>query len=185
MISHKKNILPDAADTAAHSCSPSEKTSVSPILFMRRKVRIPTYVLFNSTTSSSLQGTVSAFFAGKTPAYIMHKEIGGLTLYFFFNSTISGSRQISPSMLYIPSTMMIIFFHGRCVRGWPSTMLSRSTCSKCDGTVLTEQQGTTFRGERRYLGLLREETSVRAISIRSMISTHAMRERSGLRSQSF
>lgn len=40
-------------------------------------------------------------------------------------------RQIwPPPHLKTPSTTMRIFFHGRCVRGWPSHTASRSLCSK-------------------------------------------------------
>lgn len=56
-----------------------------------------------------------------------------ITLYFLHIATISGSWQSSPSILYMPSTTTIIFFHGLCVLGCPSAICSLKTFSKCDG----------------------------------------------------
>lgn len=56
-----------------------------------------------------------------------------ITLYFLQMATISGSLHISPSMLYMPSTTTIIFFHGLCDLGCPSAICSLRTLSKCDG----------------------------------------------------
>lgn len=58
-----------------------------------------------------------------------------LTLYFFATATISLRRHNSPSILYIPSTITMIFFQGLWVRACPSAMASRNTCSKWDGTA--------------------------------------------------
>lgn len=57
------------------------------------------------------------------------------TLYFLQIAIISGSLQSSPSMLYMPSTMTIIFFQGLRVLGCPSAICSLKTSSKWEGAV--------------------------------------------------
>ena len=53
----------------------------------------------------------------------------GLTLYFFLSSMMTGRFASVPSMENRPSTMSRIFFHGRCVFGWPWLMTSRNSSS--------------------------------------------------------
>jgi hypothetical protein len=54
------------------------------------------------------------------------------TLYFFLRRIISGKCVMEPSMLYMPSTIIRIFFQGLRVRGCPYTTASRSSFSRQD-----------------------------------------------------
>lgn len=68
-----------------------------------------------------------------------------ITLYFLHMATISGSWQSSPSILYIPSTITMIFFQGLCVLGCPSAICSLKTFSRCDGAKGKTQNMATHK----------------------------------------
>ena len=56
---------------------------------------------------------------------------GGDTLNFFLSASISGRATVSPSMLYMPFTIMMILRQDRLKRGCPTTTLLLSRASKC------------------------------------------------------
>ena len=47
-----------------------------------------------------------------------------------YNQSLVSILTVGTSNLYTPSTMISIFFHGRWVRGWPSTIALRNTASR-------------------------------------------------------
>ena len=116
---HVSGIHPQQlADPFAPLPNGSDAVSLVQVQVRLRPDRPPTPTENDTQPSlgTNLAGEPAGHLASPVRGVASH-PLSLLTLYFFFSSTISGSRHISPSMLYTPSTMITIFFHGRRVRG--------------------------------------------------------------------
>ena len=96
---------------------PADELQAGPALQAARPPTCFSVITFESITSARLPSLAVHF---------LHQAVSAdagdttwLTLYLFFRSTTSARWEISPSMLYTPSTTIRIFFQGRRVLGCP------------------------------------------------------------------